>query len=90
MLALATCYCNELYREAERMGITLSSVEVEATAEFPGVGLAARNIEYRARVSSPASPTDVEALIKHTDTVAEVHNTVRTGVPVALAVAGED
>ena len=41
MLALATCYCNDLYREAVRLGITLDAVEVEATARFPGVGLAA-------------------------------------------------
>ena len=44
MLALATCYCNDLYREAARHGITLDAVEVEATAHFPGVGLAASDI----------------------------------------------
>ena len=26
MLALATCYCNDLYREAARRGITLDAV----------------------------------------------------------------
>lgn len=41
MLALATCYCNDLYREAQRLGIPL-------------------------------------------DAVAEIHNTVRAGVPVVL------
>jgi uncharacterized OsmC-like protein len=35
MLALATCYCNDLYREAERLRIPLESVEVEASAQFP-------------------------------------------------------
>src|SRR5580765_8066692 len=52
MLALATCYCNDLYREAERLGISLDSVEVEASAQFPGIGLAATDIRYRAKVSS--------------------------------------
>ena len=52
MLALATCYCNDLYREAERLRIPLDSVEVEASAQFPDVGLAATGIRYRARVSS--------------------------------------
>ena len=55
MLALATCYCNDLYSEAARLGLSVESVEVEASAEFPGVGLAATNIAYRARVSSPCS-----------------------------------
>lgn len=84
MLALATCYCNDIYREAARMGIRVTSVEVAATADFDGVGLAASNIRYSARVSSPASEAEVAALLKETDAVAEVHNTVRRGVPVQL------
>ena len=84
MLALATCYCNDLYREAARLGIVLTRVEVEARAEFPGIGLAARDITYRAHVESPADPRDVQRLIAETDAVAEIHNTVRAGVPVRL------
>ena len=84
MLALATCYCNDLYREARRLGIALDSVEVEATAQFPGVGLAAADIRYRARVASPASPEAIADLLRQTDAVAEIHNTLRAGVPVAL------
>lgn len=84
MLALATCYCNDLYREAERLRIPLESVEVEASAQFPGVGLAATNIRYRAKVSSPASASAIAELLRQTDAVAEVHNTVRAGAPVDL------
>jgi organic hydroperoxide reductase OsmC/OhrA len=84
MLALATCYCNDLYREADRLGIAISGVEVEASAEFPGIGLAATNVRYRARVSSSASPHDVATLLRVTDAVAEVHNTLRAGVAVHL------
>jgi organic hydroperoxide reductase OsmC/OhrA len=84
MLALATCYCNDLYREAARMNIEVTEVEVEASAEFAGVGLAASNVEYKARVVSSASAPQVAALLQQTDAVAEVHNTVRVGVPVQL------
>ena len=84
MLALATCYCNDLYREAERLHIPLERVEVEASAEFPGIGLAATNIRYRASVSSPASAAVIADLLRRTDAVAEVHNTVRAGTPVVL------
>ena len=84
MLALATCYCNDLYREARSLGISIAGVEVEASAEFPGVGLAATNVRYRARVSSSASAVEIEGLIRRTDAVAEIHNTVRSGVPVIL------
>jgi uncharacterized OsmC-like protein len=82
MLALATCYCNDLYREAARLQVPIDAVEVEAIAQFAGIGLAATDIRYRARVTSPA-PTEVIAdLLRQTDAVAEVHNTLRAGVPV--------
>ena len=84
LLALATCYCNDLYREASRLGISLAAVEVEATADFPGVGLAATDIRYGAKVTSSAAPSAIADLLRHTDAVAEVHNTVRSGVPVTL------
>ena len=84
MLALATCYCNDLFREAARLGIRIDAVEVEASAEFPGIGLAATNIRYRASVRSPASSVEIAKLLKETDGVAEIHNTVRRGVPVEL------
>ena len=82
MLALATCYCNDVFREAARLGVSIESVEVEASAEFAGVGLAATDIAYRATVSSPASAAEIAELLRITDAVAEVHNTVRSGVPV--------
>jgi organic hydroperoxide reductase OsmC/OhrA len=84
MLALATCYCNDLYREAARLGVGLESVEVSASADFEGIGLAAKNIKYRARVVSTASDADVRRLIHETDAVAEIHNTLRAGAAVAL------
>lgn len=79
MLALATCYCNDLHREAARLGLVLDEVEVEASAEFDGIGLAARDIRYRARVLSSESGEAIAALLDATDAVAEIHNTLRAG-----------
>ena len=84
MLALATCYCNDLYREAQRLGIAIESAVVHASADFPGIGLAATDITYRATVRSAASAEDIRRLLEQTDAVAEIHNTVRAGVPVEL------
>jgi hypothetical protein len=69
---------------AERLKISLESVQVEASADFPGIGLAATNIRYRASVESPAPAGAIAELLRQTDAVAEVHNTLRAGVPVRL------
>jgi uncharacterized OsmC-like protein len=84
MLALATCYCNDVYREAERLQIAVEGVFVEASADFTGPGLAATNIRYRARITSSAPDDVIADLLRQTDAVAEVHNTIRSGVPVQL------
>ncbi len=88
MLALATCYCNDLYREAERLNVPVDAVVVEASADFPGIGLAATNIRYEVTVSSPAKPEEVADLVRQTDAVAEVHNTIRAGAAVSLTGRG--
>lgn len=85
-LAVATCYCNDLYREAAALGIHLHSVEVEAQAIFGGPGEPASQIKYSARVESDASESDIRHLLEVTDQVAEVHNTLRAGGSVALEV----
>jgi organic hydroperoxide reductase OsmC/OhrA len=90
MLALATCYLNDLHREASRLGIPIEGVEVEASARFPGVGLSATDIRYRARISSSAGPEVIADLLRQTDAVAEVHNTIRAGVPVTLETVAEE
>ena len=46
-LALATCYCNDIYREAAKRGLSVNRVSVDVNGEFGGPGEPARNIEYR-------------------------------------------
>lgn len=83
-LALATCYCNDLYRESEREGVPVDGVTVDVDTEFGGAGEPARRITYRVRVRSEAPEDAVRRLAEHTDRVAEVHNTLRLGMPVTL------
>jgi organic hydroperoxide reductase OsmC/OhrA len=83
-LALATCYCNDVYREASTRNIDIVSVEVEAEAEFGAAGLPASRIAYSVKVVARAAEEAIRDLIAHTDTVAEVQNTLRRGMPVTL------
>jgi organic hydroperoxide reductase OsmC/OhrA len=83
-LALATCYCNDIYREAAKRGIEVTGVEVRASAEFGPEGAPARALAYRVTVRANAPEASIRALIQHTDEVAEVQNTLRLGLPVTL------
>jgi uncharacterized OsmC-like protein len=71
-LALATCYCNDIYREAARRGIKVTNVEVEANGEFDKEGDPAKNVTYKTKVTANANEEEISKLIKQTDRVAEI------------------
>ncbi len=79
-LALATCYCNDLYREAAKRGIEIEELQVKVAGEFGR--RACRNVTYWASVEAKAS-TALD-LMRFTDTVAEIQNTLRCSSPIAL------
>jgi uncharacterized OsmC-like protein len=84
LLALATCYCNDIYREAGKRNIPISGVEVECTGAFGAEGEPGDDFCYQVEITSDAPAAVVEELIRATDEVAEVHNTLRKGVSVRL------
>lgn len=84
MLSLATCFCNDIYREAAKRKILITSVGVEVNGEFGGEGEPGFNFTYRADVVADAPDDMIKELIEHTDRVAEIHNTLRKGVNVTL------
>lgn len=83
-LAVATCFCNDLYREATPRNIAVGRVEVTVRSVFGGAGEPARELAYSVRVWGAAPESELRAVIQHTDRVAEVHNTLRRGMPVTL------
>jgi hypothetical protein len=48
-------------------------------------GSVAEDVTYRATVEARASREAIEDLMRHTDTVAEIQNTLRLGLPVTLS-----
>ena len=83
-LALATCVCNDIYREAAKREMEVTSVKVDVTGEFGGEGEPGFNIQYRVKVEAKASAEEVRDLIAYVDKVAEVHKTIRLGTSVTL------
>lgn len=83
-LALATCFCNDVYREAAKQGLRVRRVDVEVEGQFGAEGEPARNVTYHVRVAADASEAEIRALLNRTDRMAEIQNTLRSGVPVTL------
>lgn len=84
-LALVTCYCNDLYREAAKRNIQVDHVEVEVGGDFGAEGEPAKNVTYRAKVAAQASQQEVQDMMRFVDTVAEIQNTLRVVTPVTLS-----
>jgi uncharacterized OsmC-like protein len=84
-LALASCYCNDIYREAAKRNIKVERVEVQVDGDFGAEGEPAANVKYRAKVFAHAREEEVRELMEFTDTVAEIQNTLRVETPVVLS-----
>src|SRR6476469_8712276 len=66
LLSLATCYCNDIFREAAKSNIVIKSVAVECTGEFGAEGEPGSNFEYKVNIDSDAPASAIEELLMHT------------------------
>jgi uncharacterized OsmC-like protein len=85
-LALATCFCNDIYREGAKRGFTVTSVEVEVDGDFEAERMPASNIVYRVKVNADAGEEEIHELVMYVDSIAEIQNTLRLGTPVKLEI----
>ena len=84
-LALATCYCNDIYREANKKNITIQEVQIDVSGEFQSdPGSTAKNVIFNVTVKGDATQERLNELMKITDTVSEIQNTLRSGINVKL------
>lgn len=56
-----------------------------AEGEFGDPGLPARNVSYQAVVAAKASQEEIRDLMRYTDRMAEIQNTLRIETPVELS-----
>lgn len=91
-LAVAGCISNDLFREAAGRGITLRRVAVTVDGDFAGEPAVSTGISYDVEVEGDAPESDLDALMRHVDAIAEIPNSLRDGTVVtlrSLTVAGE-
>lgn len=84
-LSLATCFCNDLYREATKRNMKIDTAEIIVSGEFGSEGESAKNITYKVQIQAKEHSDDqIFDLIEKVDKIAEIHNTLRQGINVKL------
>ncbi len=83
-LAVAGCVSNDLFREAQAKGISLTSVRIVARGEFSGNPAVSGGIEYDVEIRGRATGAQLEELVREVDAIAEIPNSLRRGTAVRL------
>ena len=83
-LAIATCYCNDLYREGKKLGIEVESVEVDVDGDFGGPGEPSTNVKCKIQITAKAGEEEIHKLVEHTDSIAEIPMSLRNGTAIKL------
>jgi uncharacterized OsmC-like protein len=78
-LSVAGCVLNDLYREADPLGIELKGVRVTVDGDFDRNTWRSTGITYRVEVDSDASKSELDDLIGLVDGVAEIPMALRLG-----------
>ena len=83
-LAVAGCVSNDLFREAAAKGISLTSVRIVARGDFGGNPAFSQGIEYEVEIRGRASESQLQALVREVDAIAEIPISLRRGTAVRL------
>ncbi|GLY14986.1 hypothetical protein Kisp01_20010 [Kineosporia sp. NBRC 101677] len=90
-LSAAGCVLNDVYREAQRLGVAVAGVRVSATGDFDTDTWVSRGITYSVEVDSPAGADDVAGVLEAVDQVAEIPRAIRAGATVRrVPAAGQE
>ena len=78
-LAVAGCVLNDVFREAERLGVIVYGVRVIASGGFNTETWESTGIGYVVDVDGPASAGELDTLLEAVDSVAEIPKSIRAG-----------
>ena len=83
-LAVAGCVSNDIFREAAKRGIVVHEVRVKVSSEYEGDPAVSGPIRYEVEVDADAEPEVIDKLVRETDAIAEIPNSLRRGTEVTL------
>ena len=84
-VAAAGCVLNDVYREAERLGVAVRGVRVTASGGFDTDTWTSTGITYAVEVDTDSAADEVETLLEVVDAVAEIPRAIRAGASVVRA-----
>ncbi len=84
LLAIGGCYVNDIYREAAKADMVVTGVHVDVEADWGGDPVRAQNVTFAVKVEAEAPEEKILELIKHTDAVAEIPNSLRFRTQVSM------
>lgn len=85
LLAIGGCFSNDVFREAAKRGLNVRNVQVTVNADWAGDPVRAQNVSFSVMVEADATQAEIVELVRHTDRVAEIPNSLRLGTEVKLA-----
>jgi len=83
-LAVAGCVSNDLFREADARGVSVTRVVVSASWSFAGEPPVSDGVEYSVQVAGSSAEADLLELVRIVDEIAEIPNSLRGGTAVRL------
>jgi hypothetical protein len=84
-VAVALCVLNDMFREAEALGVPVRGVRVRASGRFDTESWVSTGITYGVEVDSTASNDEVAKVVARVDEVAEIPRVLRAGTNVERA-----
>jgi len=85
LLAIGGCYSNDVFREAVKRGIAVKNVQVTVRADWAGDPVRAQHVSFDVVVEADSSESEILELIRYTDQVAEIPNSLRMGTDVTIS-----
>ncbi len=84
VLAVGTCFYNNLYYAADERGIKIRNVEIEVTSEWTKEPKVSSGISVSVKVEAEADLAEIQELINYVDRVSTVSNSLRQGTTVSI------
>jgi uncharacterized OsmC-like protein len=82
-VAVGGCVLNDVYREAEDLGLDVLGVRVSVSGGFDPTTWASTGITYAVQVDAAAAAAEVAALLDRVEAVAEIPKTIAQGATVS-------